>query len=283
MRPAPVKIAGMAAVITLGVFGVRAEAAPSSLPRVSDVAIQRGVTLGKEGDWRAAITALDEAIRAAPNSSDAYYLRGLAYAQLAGRDVDTASVLVPEGGHDYGAGASRLKMAIADLRKFLELSPGASQRAAVERVIGVYEDRVRQVVAAQAVLDERAEAARRLAAIAQAAIEKDLQDARVRSRTFKIAGLSTLGVGLGLVGIGVGETVASSNAESQISKGGFASSSDITAAVSSIQTQQGVSYAAYVVGGALIVTGGCLLLFGPAAPPATGKTALRVEGGHLAW
>jgi hypothetical protein len=71
------------------------------------------------------------------------------------------------------------------------------------------------------------------------------------------------GSGLGVLAAGVAFTLLASSSKTSIESGSLATSADIESAASRTSTFQGASYVSYAAGGALLLTGVALLVFGP--------------------
>ncbi|HKU52882.1 MAG TPA: tetratricopeptide repeat protein, partial [Nitrospira sp.] len=113
-------------------------------PQLSDMYINRGVSLGQMGNLRQSIASLTEGIRLAPENPDGYFNRGTAYFQQGDLDramEDFSSVirLSPRDESAYywraisNEEAGHRDEAIADYKQFLELSQDPIARKDVEQ------------------------------------------------------------------------------------------------------------------------------------------------------
>ena len=92
------------------------------------------------------------------------------------------------------------------------------------------------------------------------------------------------GAGLAVVGVGVLSFLVAQGAKSSITSGGLASSSDISSAASSVNTEQVLAYTLWSVGGSAVLAGGALVLFSPSVKRTSAPTTgLRFDRGALRW
>lgn len=233
------------------------------------IAEERAVAFGRKNNWSDCAHELDRAIKLEPNWSDLDYLRATAYGQLAGPEASLRAMRDPEPGHDFGAAAKNLESAVRDFQTYLRLEPDSPMRHQVELAVDVYQERQEKAVAAQAVVD--------------AQLKQTHDEAQGHASASRVLGWSFALGGLALVGGGIACTLRSSSDVAHISRGGFTTGSDIQSTFSEAQTLRGLSYPAFAVGGALVLTGLGFLLFGPSSPPPLRSTGLQIQHGMLVW
>jgi tetratricopeptide (TPR) repeat protein len=111
---------------------------------LSDVYINRGVALGRTGNFRQSIASFSDAIRLAPSNPDGYFNRGTAYFQQGGFEQaidDFSNVIRLSPGDEeayYWRGmsneeAGRLREAAIDYRRFLAISQNSEAKDRIEQ------------------------------------------------------------------------------------------------------------------------------------------------------
>jgi hypothetical protein len=243
------------------------------------------VAKGRQGDWAGAISALDQAIALAPKVGELRYLRGAAYVELARSNVSKEAIAEP-GRYDLARGSELLGKADADLRSYIELTPDAPGREAIEKAIAANETRKAELDGVLAAAKkEREQRATEYAARQRAA--NATQDAQYEQARANAASSRTLGWVAASFGLasGIASAVCGglwAKGVSDIRSGGFATGSDIADAAAHTALMNKLTLGFVAGAGVFVGTGLVLVAVSPtpARPPPI-VVAIRPNGVFL--
>jgi len=260
---------------------LEAVAGPTSAK--SDTSLEeQAVAAGRHGDWQTALTDLDAAIAANPQSAELYFLRASACIELTRPDVSSDALANPRG-HDLARASAMLRKANADLARYLELSPDAPGKAQIQAAIQSTESRAGEVTA----IAERMKAADEAAAahdaerrrLAREAVEKSYATKKADAVASRRLGWITVSVG---ALSGVGAIVCGAlwaKGVSDIRAGGFATASDIDSAASRTDLESKLTLGFAAGAGVFAATGAIIVLLSPNPERPSSVSVVAAPGG----
>ncbi len=129
MRALRFKLVAIAVTISLGSSVASTAAEPAR------VELDQAVQFARQNQWVDALGAASRAIRQAPNWAEAYFVRAGVSASLAMTITDKLRPWRQPRNLDYTRGHGLFRQSVADLQRYLELTPGAENAAHVRVAI----------------------------------------------------------------------------------------------------------------------------------------------------